>query len=268
MTRPELPRPTRRFDRLAFTIALAAALSACAGPSAPTDPAPAPDTPSTRRPELAGPGTAAARTSAAAPVTPGTPGTPGTPAGPSAAGTAAAPGAELANAAADADAGSGDGSAGASVEEARPFVADNKVLPPETSKDLQARAAALFEAIVKNEPALGDPFWFPEEPFIPLKDIKDPGKYWKTLHRTYAKDIAKLHRSRDSWDGARFIGFEMGSTPKWVKPGEEANKIGYYRSFRGKLRYEIGGETSSIEVRVMISWQGRWFITHLSKFKK
>ena len=60
----------------------------------------------------------------------------------------------------------------------------------------------------------------------------------------------------------------MGSTPKWVPPGDEANKIGYYRSFRGKLRYRIEGELSTIEVHTIISWQGKWYITHLSKFKK
>ena len=144
----------------------------------------------------------------------------------------------------------------------------NKTRPPLDSEELQARARALFEAIVANDAARGDVFWFPKEPFIPLKDVKGPDRYWDTLHRTYTNDIAKLHRKRKSWDGAVFKGFTIGSTPKWVKPGEEANKIGYHRSFRGKIRYEIGGEPATIDVHTVISWQGRWYITHLSKFKK
>ena len=121
---------------------------------------------------------------------------------------------------------------------------------------------------MKDEPALGDPFWFPKEPFIPLKDVKGPDKYWEQLHRAYANDIHKLHKKRRSWDGATFTRFTVGSPPKWVPPGDEANKIGYHRSFHGKLAYEIGGEAATIDVHTIISWQGRWFVTHLGKFKK
>ncbi|MDI1481683.1 hypothetical protein [Polyangium sp. y55x31] len=154
------------------------------------------------------------------------------------------------------------------AEAAVPYVADNKVLPPKDSEELQKRAAALFDAITSDDPARGESFWFPKEPFIPLKDVKGPDKYWEQLHRTYARDIHALHKKRKSWEGATFEGFELGSTPKWVPPGDEGNKIGYYRTFRGKLRYRIGEKTESLEVRVLISWQGRWYITHLSKFKK
>jgi hypothetical protein len=155
--------------------------------------------------------------------------------------------------------------ASAAVEPA-PVVADNKVNPVEDA-DLQTRAKALFEGIVKDDAAIAEPLWFPREPFNILKDIKDPEKYWKQLHKAYAKDVHKLHESRSSWDGATFVRFERGSAPKWVKPGEEGNKIGYYRSFHGKLVYSVAGAESSMEVRVVITWQGKWYITHLSKFK-
>ncbi|MDI1433501.1 hypothetical protein [Polyangium sorediatum] len=178
--------------------------------------------------------------------------------------------------AADAEAPSADASSTAELsdagsdaaEVAAPYVANNKVLPPESSEELQKRAAALFDAIVNDDPARGESFWFPKEPFVSLKDVKGPDKYWDQLHRTYARDIHALHKKRKSWEGATFEAFELGSKPKWVPPGDEGNKIGYYRTFRGKLRYRIGEKTESIEVRVIISWQGRWFITHLSKFKK
>ena len=151
---------------------------------------------------------------------------------------------------------------------ARAFVPDNKVLPPLESEDLTERAKKLFDAIVQDDPALGESFWFPKEPFIPLKDVKGPDKYWNNLHRTYGRDIHALHRKRKSWDGATFVSFKMGSTPKWVPPGDEANKIGYYRSFRSKLTYRIDEKNVTIDVHTLISWQGQWFITHLSKFKK
>ncbi len=149
-----------------------------------------------------------------------------------------------------------------------PVVADNQVKPISDSDELQRRAKLLLDAVAKDEPGGADPFWFPNEPFLVLKDIKDPGKYWDQLHRAYAKDIHTLHEKRKSWDGVVFKRFELGSTPKWVKPGEEANKIGYYRSFHGQIHYEVGGEASSIDVHTVITWQGRFFVTHLNKFKK
>ena len=166
-----------------------------------------------------------------------------------------------------ADAGGDASPPAAPAEAAPPFAADNK-LPPTEGPELQERAKGLLEAVIQDDPKLGDPFWFPKEPFIPLKDVKGPDKYWEQLHRTYGTDVHALHKKRKSWSGVAFERFEMGSKPKWVKPGEEANKIGYYRSFRGKLHYTVEGKSESFEVRTVITWQGRWYITHLSKFKK
>lgn len=165
---------------------------------------------------------------------------------------------------ASADAGAAD--AAAPTAAAPPFAADNN-LPPTEGPELQDRAKSLLEAVIHDEPQLGDPFWFPKEPFIPLKDVKGPDKYWEQLHRSYGSDIHAIHKKRKSWTGVVFERFEIGSKPKWVKPGEEANKIGYHRSFRGKLHYTVDGQSESFEVRTVITWQGRWYITHLSKFK-
>lgn len=176
---------------------------------------------------------------------------------------------EAADASADADVIDAEAT-DASVPDAapKPFVADNKVLPPLESDELTQKAKKLLDAIIHDDPALGESFWFPKEPFIPLKDVKGPDKYWNNLHATYARDIHALHRKRKSWEGATFVSFKMGSTPKWVPPGDEANKIGYYRSFRGKLTYRIDEKNITFDVHTIISWQGEWFITHLSKFKK
>jgi hypothetical protein len=165
------------------------------------------------------------------------------------------------------DAGAPDAAtAAAPAAPAPPFAADNN-LPPTEGPELQERAKSLLEAVIHDEPQLGDSFWFPKEPFIPLKDVKGPDKYWEQLHRSYGNDVHAIHKKRKSWTGVVFERFEIGSKPKWVKPGEEANKIGYHRSFRGKLHYTVDGQSESFEVRTVITWQGRWYITHLSKFK-
>jgi hypothetical protein len=147
------------------------------------------------------------------------------------------------------------------------LVADNNVAPTQ-GEELTARARGLFEAIVKDEPARGEGFWFPREPFVPLKDVKEPGKYWDQLHRAYVNDIHKLHKARKSWDGAEMIAFDGWSRSKWVPPGDEANKIGYHRAFHGKIRYRVDGVEDSVDVHTIITWQGRWYVTHLRKLRK
>lgn len=233
-------------------------LFGCAGNGASTEAAPAADSSSSVSSKLVASSSKPSASAAPPALLPSSGGA--SDAGPD----AQAPG--LLDAGSSEDAGSDASSARSEPEQ--PYAKDNKILPPADSDELQARAKLLWEAIISNTPERADPFWFPKEPFIPLKDVKDPGKYWETLHKTYANDIAKLHRKRKSWEGAVFKRFELGSTPKWVPPGDEANKIGYYRSFRGKLRYELEGTNYSLDVHVVISWQGRWYITHLSKFKK
>ena len=118
-----------------------------------------------------------------------------------------------------------------------------------------------------DDPARAEAFWFPREPFIPLKDVKDPGKYWNQLHKTYGSDVHALHKKRKSWEGATFVKFDGWTRSKWVPPGDEANKIGYHRAFHGKLHYKVGGEDAEMDVQTIITWQGRWYVTHLRKFK-
>ncbi len=146
------------------------------------------------------------------------------------------------------------------------IVADNKVEPTQGA-ELQERAKGLFDAIVADNPDRAEAFWFPREPFIPLKDVKDPGKYWTQLHKTYVSDVHALHRKRKSWEGATFVKFDGWTRSKWVPPGDEANKIGYHRAFHGKLHYKVGGDDGEIDVMTIITWQGRWYVTHLRKFK-
>lgn len=146
----------------------------------------------------------------------------------------------------------------------------NKERPPLESEDLTGQARRLFGAIQADEPSQAADFFFPREPFIPLKDIKNPGKYWDQLYRVYEQDIHQLHRKRKKeLEGAVFEGFALGTAPTFVNPGEEGNKIGYHRTFHGKLRYRTAdGQQRTLETRVIISWAGRWYITHLLPFKK
>ena len=143
----------------------------------------------------------------------------------------------------------------------------NKSRPPLTSTDLEERAAHLVDALVQNDPALADDFFFPRAPFIPLKDVADPGRYFDQLLATYHRDIRSLRAERKDWTGASFVSFELGTTPTWVAPGKEYNKIGYFRTFGGKLRYRVGEKVKELAVSTIISWNGRWYVTHLSPIR-
>ncbi|HVW25435.1 MAG TPA: hypothetical protein VHC69_08690 [Polyangiaceae bacterium] len=143
----------------------------------------------------------------------------------------------------------------------------NTSLPPLVSDDLSARAAQLFEAIKSGKPESADAFFFPREPFLTLKDVADPGRYHAQILAAYHHDIRDLHKSRRSWDGAELRGFELVAKPKRVPPGHEWNKIGYYRTIGARLEYEIQGRRRFIEVHTVISWDGRWYVTHLAPLR-
>jgi hypothetical protein len=166
--------------------------------------------------------------------------------------------------AARADAGSGNDADSTEQHASDPA---NKARPPLTSPDLQERAAHLLAAVARNEPAIADDFFFPKAPFIPLKDVADPARYFDQLLGTYHRDIRSLHAQRKDWTGATFVSFELGTPPTWVAPGKEYNKIGYFRTFGGKLRYRIDDKPKELNVSTIISWDGRWYVTHLSPIR-
>jgi len=141
---------------------------------------------------------------------------------------------------------------------------ENRSLPPLTSPDLDERARHLFDAVVSGRPEIALDFFFPREPFIPLKDVAEPARYHDELVRVYRHDILSFHASRRSWEKASFEKFELGTKPTWVAPGREWNKIGYFRTFDARLTYTVAGKRRTLAVRTIISWQGRWYVTHLA----
>jgi hypothetical protein len=154
-----------------------------------------------------------------------------------------------------------------SSPESRDARPETPEVPPKTSDALTEHARLLFDAIVQGTPEIADPFFFPREPFLPLKDVDDPGRYHAELVRVYHRDILRLHAKRKSWEKARFVGFTLGSPPRWIEPGREWNKKGYYRTFDAKLAYEVSGTARTLIVRTIISWEGQWYVTHLSPVK-
>jgi len=131
----------------------------------------------------------------------------------------------------------------------------------------EARREALWQAIVGDDPDQAMPFFFPLGAYRQVKDVNDPAADWKhRLVAAYRRDIHALHaRLGADASGAKLLGLDVPEArARWVEPGEEWNKIGYYRVFGTKLRYSAGGEEHAFDVKSLISWRGEWFVVHLS----
>jgi hypothetical protein len=144
--------------------------------------------------------------------------------------------------------------------------------PKADSEKLRGRMRLLFEAIVKDEPDLALPAFFPKEAYEQVKAIPNPAGDWKRrLVAAFNRDIHALHKELGDGAGtALFVGADIPEARgRWVDVDEETNKIGYYRVYGTKLQYRIGESerVRAFDVKSLISWRGEWYVVHLSGFK-
>jgi hypothetical protein len=144
--------------------------------------------------------------------------------------------------------------------------ADSAPSPAPPLGDVEERAVALLDAIRHDDPARAKDFFLSREAFRVIKAMSDPDSAYDPLYRSYEKDIHKLHAELGDLSQAEFVRVDAGKS-KYVKKGEEANAKPYWATRVSSLVYRVGGEERRIELRVMIAWEGRWYITHLSKLK-
>jgi len=171
----------------------------------------------------------------------------------------------------------GDASGGAG-DEAAPAV-DPGTLPqtrdrPRSSDPaFAARAKALWDAIVADDPDVATPAFFPVEAYKQVKAIASPEvDHKRRLLAAFARDIHRMHERLEAGpghaSGATFVELDVPSErARWVDPGEESNKIGYWRVYGTKLRYQAAGRPSTFDVASLISWRGEWYVVHLAGFK-
>jgi hypothetical protein len=146
------------------------------------------------------------------------------------------------------------------------FAADAEPPKPPPPGDVAERAKVLLDAIANDNPARAKDFFLPRESFRVIKAVSDPDAAYDPLWRAYEKDIHALHASAKDWNQASFVRVDPGAR-KYVKKGDEANAKPYWAERVAHLVYRVNGDERRIELRVMIAWEGRWYITHLSKFK-
>lgn len=127
--------------------------------------------------------------------------------------------------------------------------------------DAAERAERLFEAILRDDPEHARDFFFPLEPFLVLKGIADPARYWNVLWGHYERDIHALHEEIP--ETATFERFVMTRRGGWVERRQEANALPYWASRHDWISYRVGQEERRFEVRTLINWGPRWYVTHL-----
>lgn len=132
--------------------------------------------------------------------------------------------------------------------------------------DATERAERLFGAIQRDEPAAAEDFFLPQDAFRLIKGISDPDALWTRIHGMYESDIHELHALPDL-ARATFVRFDLSHRRGWVRVREESNRLPYWAQRHNWLVYAVDGEERRIEVRTMIAWDDRWYITHLSEFR-
>ena len=142
-------------------------------------------------------------------------------------------------------------------------------VPRASGPAFEQRVRDLWEAIVFDNPDQAMTAFFPLAAYVKVKDVDKPAVDWKRrLVAAYVRDIHALHHrlERQTGDSGRatFVGFDVPEAQaRWVSPGEEYNKIGYFRVFGSRVRYEVGEAFFTIEVKSLISWRGNWYVVHL-----
>jgi hypothetical protein len=148
---------------------------------------------------------------------------------------------------------------------------------PQTDEQPTASGAAfdagvqgLWQAIVRDDPEAAMPFFFPESAYLQVKAISDPATdYQQRLVADYADDIHALHAQLgDGGSSAQYVGVDVpDSQAVLVQPGEESNKLSYWRVYGSTLRYSVNGATGSFPITSLISWRGEWYVVHLGAIR-
>lgn len=163
----------------------------------------------------------------------------------------------------------GERDAGTSDAAATPMLGQTRDRPTE-SKAFEVRMQMLWQAMLSGDAESALDAFFPVDAYTQVKDVSDPERDWKRrLVAAYKRDIADIHvrfaRLADGGTRAHLVRIEVPSErARWVEPGEEYNKLGYYRVFGTKIHYEVDHKPRTIEVKSLISWRGEWYVVHLS----
>lgn len=130
----------------------------------------------------------------------------------------------------------------------------------------------LVESCIPDAPAPSHELFLSREAFRLIKAISDPDALYDRIFRAYEEDIHELHarlleESGGDLTAVAFVGFRFTGRRGWVRLREETNRLPYWAQRHSWIDYTVRGRPHQIEVRTMIAWGDRWFITHLNEFR-
>jgi len=104
-----------------------------------------------------------------------------------------------------------------------------------------------------------------------VKDVAKPERDYKfRLLANFKRDVLEYHHALGAdAASAQFGGITVSEKDaKWMAPGSEGNKVGYFRVLRAHLHFTLPtGRTRDFELTSLISWRGEWYVVHLHGFK-
>ena len=143
--------------------------------------------------------------------------------------------------------------------------------PSLDSVSFKRRLELLVAAIADDQPDGALAAFFPQVAYAQVKAIKDPNRDWeRRLVAAFTRNIREYHKQLgEDAQPLRFVRLEVPEAKiKWIKPGEEGNRLGYYRVTRSKLVVaKSSGQEVSLDLTSLISWRGEWYIVHLHGFE-
>jgi hypothetical protein len=129
------------------------------------------------------------------------------------------------------------------------------------------RARLLVQAIRERKPELATPLFFPRAAFRLVKAIGNPDRYYDHLLELYQKDVLELRRGLTNPDQIHLVGFKLSRRLRWTPKGKEANALPYWDAYGFEVLVRDGGKTRALRLRVMITWDDQWYVTHLTRMK-
>lgn len=142
--------------------------------------------------------------------------------------------------------------------------------PLDDGPELQAKAKLLWQAIVDDTPEVAASFFFPKEAYVHVKAAKNPEGDWRwRLWKHFERDVHAIHKAQgQALAKATFKGLRIPpKRPHWAAPGNEYNRLGYWRAYGTQLTYELRGRERHVPISSLISWKSQWYVVHLTGFR-
>jgi hypothetical protein len=143
--------------------------------------------------------------------------------------------------------------------------------PSSTSAAFRERIALVGRAILSGNAEPATAAFFPLAAYQQVKDVAKPERDYRfRLLANFKRDVVEYHHALGTAAAdAKFDGITVSERDaKWMAPGSEGNKLGYFRVLRSHLHFTLPtGRTRDFELTSLISWRGEWYVVHLHGFK-